>query len=105
MDLDDRVRDEAVRLPMGGDRRLGRWGLRQAEDLAGRLVVPVALVGHAVLGSDLDVAGVSGGHGLRGQTGDVVVGVEIHRHALGLLLRVARPAGSSKPGRRVECQA
>ena len=56
-------------LAMDLDGRLGRWRFDEAEDLAGGLVVPVTLIGHAVGRSDFDVAGVRVGDGGRGQTG------------------------------------
>ena len=79
-------------------------GLDQAEDLAGRLVVPVALVRHAVLGSDLDVAGVSGGDGLRGQPGDVVVGVEIRSACARTPSSGGSPCNDQQSRPRDECQ-
>ena len=56
---------------MDGIGRLGARGLDEAEDLAGRLVVPVSAVVDAILLLDLEVAGVGGGDGFAGQARDV----------------------------------
>src|SRR5262245_50277169 len=79
-DLDQLIRHQAVGLAMGLVGGLGIWCLDEAIDLPGRLVIPVAQVGHAVLRSDLDVAGMGLRDAFAGQAGDIRVGVQIEGH-------------------------
>ena len=72
---------ENERLAVGLHRGLGRRRLDQAEDLASGLVVPVAQIGHAVLGTDLHVASVRIGDGGAGQSGNVLVLVQEEWHS------------------------
>src|SRR5579862_853873 len=63
--------------------RLGAGGLGQAEDLAGRLVVPVAEEVDAVLALDGEVGGVGLGDRFGGQAGNLVVSIEKEWHRTG----------------------
>jgi len=71
---------------------LGARCLDETEDLAGRLVEPVAQVPDVVLALDREVGRVGGGDAGRGQALDVMVGVEIERRRVSFPLVQADPA-------------
>jgi hypothetical protein len=103
LDLVDLVGDEAVRLAMDAVRGLGVGRLDEAEDPAGLLVDPVALVVDAVLALRLDVLHVRVGH-VRGRDPSLdLVHVHEERHSSLLVDRFARSYATGACGTATSC--
>lgn len=80
VNLDDVVGDETVRFAVHSSSRVRVRCLDEAVDGALSLVVPVLLVGHAVLLLNSQVCLVSALDRLGREVGDILAGVHVERH-------------------------